>query len=140
MGATAVATAFLVAAAATLVLLAFPLYTTAQFPPMLAPEPSSFGAEAPGPASLDCFSVLLNMSDCLSFVEVGSNLTKPDSPCCPELAGLVESNPVCLCQLLGEPDKVGISIDVNKALKLPSACGISTPPVSVCAGNSFSLF
>lgn len=123
-----------------MVILSLPENTAAQSP-MLAPEtaPGPSMPGAPGP-SMDCFSVLLNMSDCLSFVEIGSNLTKPDPPCCPELAGLVESNPVCLCQLLGDPDKSGISVDIPKALKLPSVCGVSTPPVSVCAGTIFFLY
>ncbi|MBA0757719.1 hypothetical protein Gotri_020787, partial [Gossypium trilobum] len=41
-------------------------------------------AEAP---TADCFTNLLNLSDCLTFVEAGSNLTKPVKACCPELAG-----------------------------------------------------
>lgn len=92
-------------------------------------------APAPGPAAAaaDCFTTLLNMSDCLSYVSTGSNDTKPDKHCCPELAGLVESSPSCLCQLLSDPDKVGLTIDVDRAMKLPSACNVSTPPVTLCS-------
>ncbi|XP_057431837.1 non-specific lipid transfer protein GPI-anchored 12-like [Lotus japonicus] len=95
----------------------------------LAPE----SASAPSPAGVDCFTALTNVSDCLTFVEAGSNLTKPDKGCCPEFAGLIESNPICLCQLLGKPDFVGIKINLNKAIKLPSVCGVDTPPVSTCS-------
>ncbi|KAK4777744.1 hypothetical protein SAY87_017931 [Trapa incisa] len=102
--------------------------------PIFAPgSESSFGpgpAPSPGP---DCFSFLLNVSDCLTYVEPGSNLTKPDEPCCPELAGLVQSSPFCLCKLLGDPESLGLNISVNRALKLPSACAVSTPPVSLCS-------
>ncbi|KAK3001234.1 hypothetical protein RJ639_021253 [Escallonia herrerae] len=89
---------------------------------------------APGPG-MDCMTALLNLSDCLSYVEEGSNLTKPDKACCPELAGLVESQPICLCQLLSKSGlgNLGIQIDLNKALKLPSVCGVATPPVETCA-------
>ncbi|KAL0288612.1 UNVERIFIED_CONTAM: Xylogen-like protein 11 [Sesamum calycinum] len=97
--------------------------------PML---PVSPGPGAAGPAP-DCFTYLINLSDCLSFVEAGSNLTKPDPGCCPELGNLVNTQPVCLCELLGQPGQVGISIDVNRALKLPTACNVTTPPVSLCA-------
>ncbi|CAL0312955.1 unnamed protein product [Lupinus luteus] len=96
----------------------------------LAPEsataPSSDGVGG-------CFTVLVNMSNCLTFVEDGSNLTKPEKGCCPELAGLVDSNPICLCELLGKPDFVGVKLNLNKALKLPSLCHVSTPPVSTCS-------
>ncbi|KAK7306768.1 hypothetical protein VNO77_44724 [Canavalia gladiata] len=98
-----------------------------------APTPAPETTMAPSPGTDGCFMALTNMSDCLTFVEDGSNLTKPDKGCCPELAGLVESNPICLCELLGKPDSIGIKIDLNKAFKLPSVCGVSTPPVSACA-------
>ncbi|KAL1358095.1 non-specific lipid transfer protein GPI-anchored 12 [Arachis hypogaea] len=90
-------------------------------------------AAAPSPAENACFTALLNMSDCLTYVEDGSNETKPDKGCCPELAGLIDSNPICLCELLGNPDAVGIKIDLNRALKLPSVCRLTTPPVSTCS-------
>ncbi|CAK9184632.1 unnamed protein product [Ilex paraguariensis] len=100
--------------------------------PVASPGPSrGLPVAAPGP-SLDCFSYLANLSGCLTFVEAGSNLTMPEKGCCPELAGLVENKPICLCQLLGNSDSYGIQIEVAKALKLPDLCGVSTPPVSLC--------
>lgn len=101
--------------------------------PTAVPGPeSSFGpAPPPGP---DCFTILLNLSDCLTYVQPGSNLTKPDKPCCPELSSLVDSSPFCLCKLLGDPESTGFNIDINRALKLPSVCAVSTPPVSLCSG------
>ncbi|KAK4279231.1 hypothetical protein QN277_016964 [Acacia crassicarpa] len=103
-------------------------------PSQSAPSPTEAVA-APGPAGMggECFSVLANMSDCLTFVEEGSKLTQPEKPCCGELAGLVDTNPICLCQMLANPNFAGIKIDLNKALQLPSICGVSTPPVSTCA-------
>ncbi|KAI6669704.1 hypothetical protein NL676_004589 [Syzygium grande] len=89
-------------------------------------------APAPGP-SADCISILVNMSDCLTYVETGSNVTVPDKACCPELAGMVENSPVCLCELIGQNNSFGIDLDVNRALKLPSACDVVTPPLSLCA-------
>ncbi|KAF8009402.1 hypothetical protein BT93_J0401 [Corymbia citriodora subsp. variegata] len=89
-------------------------------------------APAPGPSG-DCFNALLNMSDCLTYVETGSNVTVPDDKCCPELAGMVDSNPICLCELIGKGDSFGIDIDVKRALKLPSACDVVTPPTSLCS-------
>ncbi|XP_071723292.1 non-specific lipid transfer protein GPI-anchored 12-like [Rutidosis leptorrhynchoides] len=112
---------------------------SAQMAPGLAPTaafgPSvAFGPDAAEPPTDPCMTSLFNMSDCLSYVSNGSMDTKPDKNCCPELAGLVESNPVCLCKLLGNSaSTLGFSIDVKRALKLPSACGVSTPPVSLCS-------
>ncbi|KAL1555126.1 non-specific lipid transfer protein GPI-anchored 11-like [Salvia divinorum] len=97
-----------------------------------SPVPAPTSPEAPAP-SLDCFTYLLNLSDCLTFVEKGSNLTQPADGCCPELGNLVDTQPICLCQLLGDPSQVGISVDLNRALKLPSLCNVTTPPVSLCA-------
>ena len=115
-----------------------------------APAPSTTGEapapsmteEAPAPSSLaGCSDILLNLSGCLTYVEEGSNLTKPEKDCCPALAGLVDSHPVCLCVLL-EPNATqsyGISIDSKKALKLPSVCGVQTPPATACSGTFHSL-
>ncbi|KAM7497033.1 hypothetical protein LguiA_021447 [Lonicera macranthoides] len=100
--------------------------------PTYAPTYAPSYPLAPGPA-LDCVTALYNLTDCLSFVTAGSNLTKPDPPCCGELAGLVESTPVCLCQLLGNPGATGLDIDLKKALTLPNVCGVSTPSVTLCS-------
>ncbi|PSR86722.1 Non-specific lipid transfer protein GPI-anchored 2 like [Actinidia chinensis var. chinensis] len=102
-------------------------------PVVQSPEPVS--GPAPGPGGIDCISSLANVSDCLTYVEAGSNLTKPDEGCCPALAGLVESEPICLCELVAgnATESLGIEINMKKALKLPSVCGVQTPPVSLCS-------
>ncbi|POO01430.1 Bifunctional inhibitor/plant lipid transfer protein/seed storage helical domain containing protein [Trema orientale] len=97
----------------------------------LAPGPSA--GLAPGPSGPDCMTLLLGMADCLSYVQIGSNLTKPDKPCCPELKSLVDTNPICLCELLANSDSSGFQIDINRATKLPSVCKVDTPPPSTCA-------
>ncbi|XP_048136035.1 non-specific lipid transfer protein GPI-anchored 12-like isoform X2 [Rhodamnia argentea] len=93
-------------------------------------------AAAPGPAVDECLNNLLNVSDCLTYVEAGSNLTAPEKPCCGELASLVDNHPICLCDLLSKGSSYGFNIDVNRALKLPSVCNVVTPPLSTCAGAS----
>ncbi|XP_022731587.1 non-specific lipid transfer protein GPI-anchored 2-like [Durio zibethinus] len=124
---------------ATIFVLTFCSCMAAQAP---APGPAAvaFGpsAEAPTP---DCVSNLYNLSDCLTYVQAGSNLTKPDKPCCPELAGLVESAPQCLCYLLDKnaTASYGFNIDMNRALNLPAVCHVSTPPVSLCSVISGAL-
>ncbi|GER55017.1 lipid-transfer protein [Striga asiatica] len=98
--------------------------------PALAPGLPDATAPSPG---LDCFTYLIKLSDCLTFVEGGSNLTRPDPGCCSELGNLVDTQPICLCQLLGNPGQVGFPVDVSRALRLPSVCNVTTPPVSLCA-------
>ena len=106
------------------------------------PAASGATAAAPGPAAaMDaaCLNSLLNMSDCLPYVQAGSTTRKPDAACCPELAGMVDANPVCLCELLsGAADSYGIAVDYPRALALPGVCRVATPPVSTCAGKTHS--
>ncbi|OEL28439.1 hypothetical protein BAE44_0010540 [Dichanthelium oligosanthes] len=127
--------ALLVAAAAALLLAAAPSSSA---------QPLSSPAAAPGPASggidSSCMNSLLNMSDCLTYVTKGSAARRPDKPCCPELAGLVDSNPVCLCELLsGAADSYGIAVDYARALALPGICRVATPPVSTCTAMGYDV-
>ncbi|XP_009394867.2 non-specific lipid transfer protein GPI-anchored 2-like [Musa acuminata AAA Group] len=97
-------------------------------------------APAPTPSGLDCTQSYFNLSNCLSYVMTGSNDTVPDKDCCPELAGLFDSQPICLCELLsGGAESFGISIDNNRALKLPSICHIDSMPVSLCAAIGYPV-
>ncbi|XP_042515107.1 non-specific lipid transfer protein GPI-anchored 2-like [Macadamia integrifolia] len=98
-----------------------------------APSMSPGGTPTAAAPSGDCMTSLLNMSDCLTYVETGSKLKTPDKACCPELAGLVDSNPICLCQLFGDTSSYGFTLDKNKALGLPKVCKIITPSPSLCA-------
>lgn len=124
------ATLLLVAALALAVVPA----TEAQSP---AASPVPFSELSPVPAgAFDCVNGLINMSDCLTFVEAGSKLSEPGKACCPELAGLVETQPVCLCQLLADSvNVIGVKIELNKALELPSICKLNTPSTSLCSGT-----
>ncbi|KAI3841968.1 hypothetical protein MKW92_019127 [Papaver armeniacum] len=110
-----------------------PAGVPAEAPTMMADSPTVMANSPTMSGSDDCFSKVLNMSDCLTYVETGSNLTTPDKGCCPSFAGLVESSPICLCQLLGNSSSLGIQLDVNKSLNLPKVCKVETPPVSLCA-------
>ncbi|XP_066368193.1 non-specific lipid transfer protein GPI-anchored 2-like [Miscanthus floridulus] len=113
-------------------------------PSSVSAQPVPSPAAAPGPAGggMDsaCMNSLLNMSDCLTYVAKGSTARRPDTPCCPELAGLVDSNPVCLCELLsGAADSYGIAVDYARALALPGICRVATPPVSTCTALGYDV-
>ncbi|KAM0852530.1 hypothetical protein ACQ4PT_051700 [Festuca glaucescens] len=108
-----------------------------------APAPPVAAAPAPAPAatiSPECMDAVLNMSDCLPYVQSGSTDKHPDKACCPELDGLLQSNPVCLCQLLaGGGDSYGVSVDYKRAMALPGVCRLNAPPLSACAENPPSV-
>ncbi|XP_058084863.1 non-specific lipid transfer protein GPI-anchored 11-like [Magnolia sinica] len=73
------------------------------------------------------------LGDCVTFVENGSMVSKPEGSCCAGLKIVVKDSPTCLCEALkiGSSD-FGIALNLTKALTLPSACGISTPSFSNC--------
>ncbi|XP_077251436.1 non-specific lipid transfer protein GPI-anchored 11-like [Tasmannia lanceolata] len=84
------------------------------------------------PPPVDCINVLLSMSDCLSFVQNGSKISKPEGTCCAGLKSVVKNSPSCLCQVLKGKNDFGIALNMTRGLQLPSLCGVSTPPPSNC--------
>ncbi|GJT03879.1 bifunctional inhibitor/plant lipid transfer protein/seed storage helical domain-containing protein [Tanacetum coccineum] len=95
--------------------------------PMMSPGTQT---AKPPTAAPDCLTALANVSDCLTFVQVGSNLTKPDKACCPEYAGLLESNPMCICGLIEQLDQYGV--DLNRAFMINDACKLEVPSLDSC--------
>ncbi|KAJ4716642.1 Non-specific lipid-transfer protein-like protein [Melia azedarach] len=89
-------------------------------------------AESPAPA-VDCSSLVLNMADCLSFVSAGSTVTKPEATCCSGLKTVLKTDAECLCEAFKSSASLGVTLNVTKALTLPSLCKISAPPAANCA-------
>ncbi|KAG8097187.1 hypothetical protein GUJ93_ZPchr0013g36692 [Zizania palustris] len=97
-------------------------------------------AEAPAPAA-DCTDALLSLAGCLSYVQEGSTVARPDAPCCSGLKEVVKKEVACLCQAFQGSQDFGVTLNVTKALQLPAACKVKTPPFSKChpaAPASFS--
>lgn len=94
---------------------------------------ADISAPAPAP-SVDCMPALLSLADCLTFVEQGSNLTKPEGDCCKGLKKVVKEEPLCLCEAFAGGSNFGIPLDINitKAFTLPAVCKVKTPPPSRC--------
>ncbi|PKA66083.1 Non-specific lipid-transfer protein-like protein [Apostasia shenzhenica] len=85
-----------------------------------------------------CTTVLIGLAPCLSYMT--GNSSSPSSSCCSQLASVVQSQPECLCSALnGGASSLGIAINETRALALPGACNVQTPPVSRCTGDP-SLF
>uniref|UniRef100_K4AFU6 Bifunctional inhibitor/plant lipid transfer protein/seed storage helical domain-containing protein n=1 Tax=Setaria italica TaxID=4555 RepID=K4AFU6_SETIT len=90
--------------------------------------------------SSGCTTTLISLYPCLNYIS--GNVSAPPSSCCSQLASVVQSNPQCLCAALsGDSSSLGgVTIDKTRALALPQACNVKTPPASKCnsagGGNS----
>ncbi|KAJ8647121.1 hypothetical protein MRB53_000144 [Persea americana] len=92
-------------------------------------------SHAPSP-SVDCSAVLLSMADCLTFVMNGSTISKPEGSCCSGFKTVLKDDPKCLCEAFNNNNNLGIALNMTKASTLPSACAVSTPPMSNCGFSS----
>ncbi|KAJ0987371.1 hypothetical protein J5N97_005727 [Dioscorea zingiberensis] len=84
------------------------------------------------PAAMDCSDAILNLADCLSFVQVGSSVEKPEGKCCSGLKKVVKEDVSCLCEAFKRGADFGVKINMTKALALPHSCGVRTPSISNC--------
>ncbi|KAG8098520.1 hypothetical protein GUJ93_ZPchr0013g34072 [Zizania palustris] len=84
-------------------------------------------------AQSGCTAALINLYPCLNYIS--GNETTPTRTCCTQLASVVLSQPQCLCTAIGGGSSAalgGITIDKTRALQLPKACNVETPPASQC--------
>ncbi|OEL24594.1 hypothetical protein BAE44_0014389 [Dichanthelium oligosanthes] len=92
-----------------------------------------------GGSSSDCTSALVSLSPCMDYIS-GNGSSTPSASCCSQLKTVVQSKPQCLCAAIGGDTSSslgGVTIDRSRALGLPAACNVQTPPVSQCnAGSS----
>ncbi|KAG2640239.1 hypothetical protein PVAP13_2KG060300 [Panicum virgatum] len=80
-----------------------------------------------------CSSVMMTLSPCMDFIS--SKAPEPGISCCSVLAGVVQTDPRCLCMVLdGTAASFGISINQTRALDLPGVCKVQAPPISQCTG------
>ncbi|KAG0547220.1 hypothetical protein BDA96_01G061000 [Sorghum bicolor] len=82
--------------------------------------------------SSGCTTTLISLYPCLNYIS--GNVSAPPSSCCSQLASVVQTNPQCLCAALsGDSSSLGgVTIDKTRALALPQACNVKTPPASKC--------
>ncbi|CAD6207038.1 unnamed protein product [Miscanthus lutarioriparius] len=83
-------------------------------------------------AQSGCTTTLISLYPCLNYIS--GNVSAPPSSCCSQLASVVQTNPQCLCAALsGDSSSLGgVTIDKTRALELPQACNVKTPPASKC--------
>ncbi|NP_001149893.1 lipid transfer protein precursor [Zea mays] len=95
-------------------------------------------AQSGGSSSDDCTSALVSLSPCMGYIS-GNGTSAPSASCCSQLKAVVQSKPQCLCAALGSDASSslgGVTIDRSRALGLPAACNVQTPPVSQCNNGS----
>jgi hypothetical protein len=88
-------------------------------------------------AQSGCTTVLIGLYPCLNYIS--GNETAPTKSCCSQLSSVVQSQPQCLCSALGGDSVGGITINKTRALELPKACNVQTPPVSKCNDGKCSI-
>uniref|UniRef100_A0A804M5E3 Bifunctional inhibitor/plant lipid transfer protein/seed storage helical domain-containing protein n=1 Tax=Zea mays TaxID=4577 RepID=A0A804M5E3_MAIZE len=83
-------------------------------------------------AQSGCTTTLISLYPCLNYIS--GNVSAPPSSCCSQLASVVQTNPQCLCAALsGDSSSLGgVTVDKTRALQLPQACNVKTPPASKC--------
>ncbi|KAM7514602.1 hypothetical protein LguiA_004185 [Lonicera macranthoides] len=102
-------------------------------------------SQSPMPLSArDCSTVIYNLVECTSFLVDDRLKATPDKSCCYGLKMVLEIGTECICDALKSSADLGLNLDMKKAMSLPSACGISVSPPSICnaragLGTSFSF-
>jgi hypothetical protein len=88
---------------------------------------------------VDCSDALISLVGCLSYVQEGSTVATPEKTCCSGLKDVVKKEVACLCQAFQGGQDYGVALNMTKALQLPDACKVKTPPFSKCH-SKFCLF
>jgi hypothetical protein len=88
-------------------------------------------------AQSGCTTALIGLYPCMNYIS--GNETTPSKSCCSQLSSVVQSQPECLCSALGGDSVGGITINKTRALELPKACNVQTPPVSKCNDGKCSI-
>jgi hypothetical protein len=88
-------------------------------------------------AQSGCTVALIGLYPCMNYIS--GNETAPTKSCCSQLSSVVQSQPECLCSALAGDSVGGMTINKTRALELPKACNVQTPPVSKCNGGKCSI-
>ncbi|TVU41675.1 hypothetical protein EJB05_15216, partial [Eragrostis curvula] len=88
-------------------------------------------SSSPSSGGGSCMTEIVSLAPCLGYMS--GNASKPSWPCCSALSTAVASNPRCLCMVLGgTASSLGVTVNNTRALQLPAACDVKTPPPSQC--------
>ncbi|XBI84780.1 hypothetical protein VPH35_093008 [Triticum aestivum] len=83
-------------------------------------------------AQSGCTAALVGLYPCMNYIS-GYD-TAPTKSCCSQVGSVVQSQPQCLCSALGGDSSSlgGMTLNKTRALELPKACNVQTPPASKC--------
>ncbi|PWZ22552.1 Non-specific lipid transfer protein GPI-anchored 2 [Zea mays] len=99
---------------------------------LLAAGVTAAALAASASAQSGCTTTLISLYPCLNYIS--GNVSTPPPSCCSQLASVVQTSPQCLCAALSSDSSSlgGVTIDRTRALQLPQACSVKTPPASKC--------
>ncbi|MCO5558050.1 hypothetical protein L7F22_011625 [Adiantum nelumboides] len=83
---------------------------------------------------VDCNAEIVALLPCLDYVQ--GNVLTPSVGCCDGLAGVVHSNPTCLC-VLANNSALPIRVDPIHATGFLAVCNVSSP--IIIYGNKFPM-
>ncbi|KAJ7518676.1 hypothetical protein O6H91_20G003100 [Diphasiastrum complanatum] len=89
-------------------------------------------AQAAAPPPLDCSSDLILLLPCLNFV-TGTD-PKPSTDCCSGLTQILNTTPLCLCQILQSQAGPGSGVNLTLAFDLPKYCNVPDANPNRCSG------
>ncbi|RWW26765.1 hypothetical protein GW17_00008838 [Ensete ventricosum] len=82
-------------------------------------------------AQSGCTAAIVSLAPCLSYI--AGNTSTASSSCCSQLASVVRSQPACLCLVVNVGAfSFGVTVNRTRALAMPAACKVQTPPISNC--------
>ncbi|KAF3969464.1 hypothetical protein CMV_006751 [Castanea mollissima] len=86
---------------------------------------------APVP-SVNCSALISNMAECLSYVTIGSTVTKPEGTCCVGFKTVLKVDAECLCEAFKSSASLGVVLDITKATALLATCKVFAPSTATC--------
>ncbi|GAV71838.1 LTP_2 domain-containing protein [Cephalotus follicularis] len=89
---------------------------------------------APSPP-VDCTNLVLSMADCLTYVQNGSAVAKPEGSCCVGLKNVLMIEPECICEVFQNSATLGFVLNATKAETLPAVCKVSAISISDCGSS-----
>ncbi|EPS64260.1 hypothetical protein M569_10521 [Genlisea aurea] len=89
------------------------------------------------PSRSPCYDPLHSLSACSDYIFPNpAESNAPTNECCSRLESVIRNQPLCLCEVV-LTDTFFIQ---NRAVGLPKACNLTTPPVSLCRGMDGLVF
>lgn len=92
--------------------------------PAKPPVPQPPVSVAPAPES-ECDNLIYKMMDCILYLSNGGKETRPESSCCLGFEKIMKTDAKCICVALKSSADLGVSVNMTRAMGLPSACGLS---------------